>query len=75
MSSEILVALITGGISAFVTVITVLITSEKNNALQDERIKVITDTINKLENKVEQHNNFGLQLAKIETRVSNLERK
>lgn len=75
MSNEILVALITGGISALVTVITVLITSEKNNALQDERIKVITDTINKLENKVEQHNNFGLQLAKIETRVSNLERK
>lgn len=75
MNSEILIALITGGISALVTVVTVLVTSEKNNALQDERIKVITDTIKKLENKVEQHNNFGLQLAKIETRVTNLEKQ
>ena len=29
----------------------------------------------KLSNKVETHNNFGLQLAKLETRVDILERK
>lgn len=71
---NIVVALLTGGISAVVTVITVLITNEKNNALQDERIKVINESIKKLESKVEQHNNFGLQLAKLETRVTALEK-
>ena len=75
MNSDILIALITGLISAVITVITVIITSEKNNALQDERIKVITDDIKKLENKVEQHNNFGLQLAEIKTRVGILEKR
>ena len=74
MTSEIIVALLTGGISAVVTVITVLVSNEKNNALQDERIKTINESINKLESKVEQHNNFGLQLAKLETRVSALEK-
>ena len=74
MESEIIVALITGGISALVTVITILTTNEKNNALQDERIKVINDNISKLEKKVEQHNNFGLQLASLQTRVEILEK-
>ena len=74
MESEVIVALITGGISALVTVVTILTTNEKNNALQDERIKVINDSIHKLETKVEQHNNFGLQLASLQTRVEMLEK-
>lgn len=75
MDSSITVALITGGLSAVITVVTVLITNEKNNALQDERIKVINDNIKKLEAKVEQHNNFGLQLASLTTRMDILEHK
>lgn len=74
MDSAVTVAVITGGISAIATIVTVLISAEKNNALQDERIKVINENIKKLENKVEQHNNFGLQLASLQTRVDLLEK-
>lgn len=74
MDSAVTVAVITGGISALATIITVLVSAEKNNALQDERIKVINESIHKLENKVEQHNNFGLQLASLQTRVDILEK-
>ena len=75
MSDAIIVALITGGISAFASVITVLITSDANNKLQDERIKTLTDLIAKLQTKVEAHNNFGLQIAKLETRVDDIEKR
>ena len=33
------------------------------------------EQLEKLTNRVETHNNFGLQLAKLETRVDILERK
>lgn len=75
MSDAIIVALITGGISAFASVITVIITSDANNKLQDERIKTLTDLIAKLQTKVEAHNNFGLQIAKLETRVEDIEKR
>lgn len=75
MSDAIIVALITGGISAFASVITVIITSDANNKLQDERIKTLTDLIAKLQAKVEAHNNFGLQIAKLETRVEDIEKR
>lgn len=75
MSDAILAALITGIISAFASIITVLITSDANNKLQDERIKTLTDLISKLQNKVEAHNNFGLQIAKLETRVDDIEKR
>lgn len=74
-NDAIIVALITGGLSAFASVITVIITSDANNKLQDERIKTLTDLIAKLQSKVEQHNNFGLQIAKLETRVDDLEKR
>ena len=75
MSDAIIVALITGGISAFASVITVIIASDSNNKLQDERIKTLTDLIAKLQTKVEAHNNFGLQIAKLETRVEDIEKR
>ena len=74
-NDAIIVALITGGLSAFASVITVIITSDANNKLQDERIKTLTDLISKLQVKVEAHNNFGLQIAKLETRVDDLEKR
>lgn len=74
-NDAILVALITGGLSAFASVITVIITSDANNKLQDERIKTLTDLIGKLQTKVEAHNNFGLQIAKLETRVDDIEKR
>lgn len=86
MDSAIVVALISGGITALTTVLAVVVSNEKNNALQDERDKVMKaemettkketkEEINKLASKVEQHNNFGLQLARLETRVEILERR
>lgn len=71
MDSTIITVLLTSAVS----IITTLITSSKNNALQDERIKVVQSDITKLASKVEQHNNFGLSIAKIETRLETLERK
>lgn len=73
--NEILVAIITGGLSAMCSVIAIVINSKEQNALQDERQRVMKEDIAKLAAKVEQHNNFGLQLAELKTRVDILERR
>lgn len=75
MDNNLIVAVITGCISAFGSIATVLITNSKNNALQDERIGYIKNEIQQLSNHVEQHNNFGLQLTELKTRVEILEKK
>lgn len=72
---DILIAVITGGISALCSVLAVIISNKEQNALQDERQRVMKEDIAKLAAKVEQHNNFGLQLAELKARVSNLEKK
>lgn len=69
------VALISALIPTIASVATVLSTNSKNNALQDERDKNLKEEIEKLTTKVEAHNNFGLQLAELRTRVEILERR
>lgn len=69
------VALISALIPTIASVATVLSTNSKNNALQDERDKNLKEEIEKLTTKVEAHNNFGLQLAELRTRVDILERR
>lgn len=68
------IALISALIPTIASVATVLSTNSKNNALQDERDKNLKEELAKLTTKVEAHNNFGLQLAELRTRVEILER-
>lgn len=69
------IALISALIPTIASVATVLSTNSKNNALQDERDKNLKEELAKLTTKVEAHNNFGLQLAELRTRVEILERR
>lgn len=72
---SIIIAIISASIPALASVIAVVSSNNKNNVLQDERIKTINESVENLTKKVEQHNNFGLQLAELKTRVEILERK
>lgn len=69
------ISLATSVVGAIATIIVVIVTADKNNALQDERIKTLKDDVEKLSQKVEQHNNFGVRIAKLETRVEALEKE
>ena len=77
---------ITAILGFIVTIATVIMQNNKTNALLEERMKqtnllleerdrTMKEQLIKLENKVEAHNNFGLQLAHLETRVDILEKK
>lgn len=79
-------AVITTILGFLVTIITVVLQNNKTNALLEERMKQtntlleerdknLKEQLVKLENKVESHNNFGLQLAHLETRVDILEKR
>ena len=81
MNNTIITAIISGLCTAIPTLIAVFVSSDKNNALQDERIKSLKEEMGSYKKdlaeygkKIEQHNNFGLQLARLETRVELLER-
>ena len=70
MDNTVVAVIITGVVSIGTT----LITASKNNALQDERISVIKHELESLNNRVEKHNNFGLKIVELETRISNIEK-
>lgn len=72
---SIIIALISAVIPTLATIYTVNANNAKNNALQDERDKNMKESIDKLAAKVESHNNFGLQLAELKTRVDIIEKK
>lgn len=75
MDNTIIVALISATIPTIASIATIISQNEKNNALQDERDRTMKEALHKLESKVEQHNNFGIQLAQLETRVEILEKR
>lgn len=75
MSNEIITAMISGLCVAVPTLIATLVTNAKNNALQDERIANVNNYITNLTDKVEKHNNFGLKIVELETRLSILEKR
>ena len=72
---ELLIAFISAIIPTIASVATIMSQNSKNNALQDERDKNLKEELAKLTTKVEAHNNFGLQLAELRTRVEILEKK
>lgn len=72
---NLVIAFISALIPTLASVATILSQNSKNNALQDERDKNLKEELARLTTKVEAHNNFGLQLAELRTRVEILEKK
>ena len=62
-------------ISSLASIITTIWTSRSSDAIQGEQIKNIQSEIEKLATKVEQHNNYGLEIVDLKARVSALEKR
>lgn len=75
MNDSIIIAMISGLCVAIPTLVTTLVTNSKNNILQDERIKNINQQIVNLTESVSKHNNFGLKIVELETKITMLEQK
>lgn len=69
MSSEIIVALITGAVSLFGTIITVLATSRKTNENMAIHIAVTEAKIEELTREVRAHNNFAQRMPVVEEQI------
>lgn len=75
MDQALLMPIISACVPALASIVVVFIQTNKTTVLLEERDRQMKEELVKLSNKVETHNNFGLQLAKLETRVDILERK
>ena len=75
MSEAIVVALITGAISLFGTILTVLQTSRKTEQSFQIAQAVMNEKIESLRKSVDKHNNFAERLPKLEQRVDDLEKQ
>ncbi len=75
MDQALLMSIVSACVPALASIIVVFIQTNKTTVLLEERDRQMKEELVKLSNKVETHNNFGLQLAKLETRVDILERK
>lgn len=75
MDGALLSSIIGGLVTGIFSVIVVFVQNNKTLAVLEERDKMMKEELVKLTNKVESHNNFGLQLAKLETRVDILEKR
>ncbi len=73
--NEIVMSIISACVPAVASIVVMMIQTNKTTILLEERDKQMKEELIKLSNKVEAHNNFGLQLAKLETRVDILERR
>lgn len=75
MDTTIAVAFISALIPSMASIFVSISQTNRTIAILEERDKAMKEQLTDLKNKVEAHNNFGLQLAQLETRVTNLERK
>ena len=75
MDNALISSIVGGLLSGIFSVVMIIIQNNKTMALLEERDKNMKEELVKLTNKVEAHNNFGLQLAKLETRVDLLEKR
>ena len=66
MSPEIINALITGLCVAIPTIISVVVTSNTRDAVNEERIKNLSEKIDDLSAKVQVHNSFDERIAIVE---------
>lgn len=71
MDSTVIVVII----SSLATIFTTVWTARNSDAVQGEQIRQIQEEIGKLANKVEQHNNYGLEIVDLKARVTALERR
>lgn len=62
----IITALISGLCVAIPTIISVIVTSNSRDAVNEERIKFLSEKIDSLSIKVQLHNNFETKIAVIE---------
>lgn len=75
MSEAIIVALITGAISLFGTVLTILQTSKKTEESFKIHQAVTDEKIENLTREVRRHNNFAERLPALEQKVEDLEKR
>lgn len=68
----IITALISGLCVAIPTIISVIVTSNAREAVIEERIKFLSEKIDALSDKVQQHNNFAVRIAEVERDVKTL---
>ena len=62
----IITALISGLCVAIPTIISVIVTSNTRDALNEERLKNLSKQISELSNRVQLHNGFGERIALLE---------
>lgn len=68
----IITALISGLCVAIPTIISVIVTSNTRDAVIEERIKFLSEKIDALSEKVQQHNNFAVRIAEIERDIKTI---
>ena len=66
MNPSVITALISGLCVAIPTIISVIVTSNSRDAVIEERIRFLSEKIDSLSDKVQQHNNFAVRIAEIE---------
>lgn len=71
MDNQITVAIISGLCVALPSIIATVSTMNKNNAIQDEKLKIINENLVKINNKVEV---FGTDIPQIKVRIDHLEK-
>ena len=66
MNPDVVIALITGLCVAIPTIISVVVTSNTRDAVNEERIKNLSKKIDELSAKVQVHNSFAERIAIVE---------
>lgn len=67
MNPTVITALISGLCVAIPTLISVVITSSTRDAINEERIKNLSNKIDELSERVQLHNNFATRIAVLES--------
>ena len=70
--NEIIVAVISGLCVAIPSILTTLKSSKDNNELVEYKINDLKEDVKLLSDKVQQHNNFGIRLTKVEEHISTI---
>ena len=68
----IITAIISGLSVAIPTIISVIVTSNAREAVIEERIRFLSEKIDTLSDKVQQHNNFAIRIAEVERDIKTL---
>ena len=69
---SVITALISGLCVAIPTIISVIVTSSSREAVIEERMKFLSEKIDALSDKVQQHNNYAVRIAEIERDLKTL---